>query len=101
MHVFKPKRVRDGKRWASSLWSGRYRPDPSSKWTTVPLHVRQKDVAERKLAEIVHREERRRHGLLNDEVEVSSAAKQLAEHLTDFERDLQARGRSPEYVRKV
>jgi integrase len=101
MHVFKQKRAKGNRTWTSAFWKGRYRLNGDEKWTTVPLHVRQKDVAERKLSEIVQREERRRHGLLNDEVEVSAAAKGLADHLLDFERDLQTRGRSSEYIRKV
>ncbi len=101
MHVFKPKRFKNGKRWTSAFWSGRYRVVPSEKWTTTPLRVRQRDVAERKLAEIVRREERRAHGLLNDEVELAAASKPFADHLADFERDLIARGRSAEYIRKV
>lgn len=101
MHVFKPKRRKGGKKWTSAFWSGRYRFNGSGKWATVALRVRQRDVAERKLAELVNRQERRLNGLLNDEVEVSAAARPLADHLLDFERDLQARGRSPDYIRKV
>jgi len=101
MHVFKPKRLKSGKRWTSQYWSGRYRLAGDTGWTTVALRVRQKDVAERKLAEIVNREERRRQGMLTDEAEASAAARPLAEHLDDFERDLVARNRSKSYICKV
>ncbi len=101
MHVFKPKRLKDGKRRTSTFWSGRYRFQDDPGWTTVALRVRQKDVAERKLAEIVYREERRRQGMLLDEVEAGAASRPLTAHLDDFERDLVARGRSKDYIRKV
>jgi len=101
VHVFKPKRKKGAKRWTSQFWSGRYKLPGDATWTTVPLRVRQKDVAERKLAEIVNREERRRQGMLVDEVEAGAAARPLSEHLDDFERDLKARGRAKDYVRKV
>ncbi len=101
MHVFKPKRVKDGKRWMSEYWSGRYRLEGDIGWTTVSLRVRQKEVAERKLAELVNREERRRQGMLVDEVEAGAASRPLTDHLADFERDLSARGRSKDYIRKI
>lgn len=101
MHVFKPKRKKAGKRWTSEFWSGRYRLPGDPGWTTVALRVRQKDVAERKLTEIVNRAERRRHGMLVDEHEAGAASRLLTDHLDDFERDLIARGRSKDYIRKV
>lgn len=101
MHVFKPKRMKNGKRWTSQFWSGRYRLEGDLAWTTVPLRVRQKEVAERKLAEVVNREERKRQGMLTDEVEASAAGRPLAEHLREYERDLMARNRAPGYIRKV
>ena len=101
MHVFKPKRMKNGKRWTSQYWSGRYRLDGDLTWTTVALRVRQKEVAERKLAEIVNREERKRQGMLTDEVETSAAGRPLAEHLEEYEQDLLARNRATGYIRKV
>ncbi len=101
MHVFKPKRMKDGKRWTSEFWSGRYRLSDDPRWTTVSLQVRQRDVAMRKLAEIVHREERRQQGMLVDEVEAGAASRPLPGHLDDFEQDLFARGRSKSYICKV
>lgn len=101
MHVFKPKRMKDGKRWTSQYWSGRYRLEGDEGWTTVSLRVRQKDVAERKLAEIVNRAERERQGMLTDGLEAKAASRPLAEHLGDFEQDLIARKRSKGYIRKV
>lgn len=101
MYVFKPKRTKSGKRWTSQYWSGRYKLADDANWTTVSLKVRQRDVAERKLAEIVHREERRRQGMLTDEAELAAAGRPLLEHLDEFERDLQARNRSKGYIRKL
>jgi len=95
VHVFKPKRMKNGKRWISEYWSGRYRLPGDPSWTTIALRVRQKDVAERKLTEIVNREERRQQGMLVD------AARPLSGHLEDFEQDLVARGRSKSYICKV
>jgi len=95
--VFKPARTRNGKRIRSSLWSGRYRLDGMTKPRTVPLGVRDKRVAEAKLAEVVKEAEQEAQGILVPREIREAAACRLSEHLAEWEAELRSKGRAERY----
>lgn len=69
--------------------------------TEVSLGTPDKQVAQKRLAEIVAEKERERAGIIAPKLQRESAQKPLAAHLTDFVADLYALGRSKAYVRHI
>ena len=99
MHVFKRKRKVNGKTIASKNYSGRYRLDGDFASTTISLNTNDKQVAQKKLQEIVYEKERELAGLIAPKLERVSAERPLCEHLSDFKADLRAKGRTEKYIR--
>ena len=98
-HVFKRKRKRDGKTVTDRNYRGRYRLDGDYALTEVTLNTRDKQVAEKRLRDIVQEKERERMGLIAPKLERESAEKPLAEHLVEFVADLKAKGRTEKYIK--
>ena len=98
LHVFKRKRKKKGKTIADRNYSGRYRLDGDFAATTVALYTTDKQVAQKKLREIIQEKERERAGLIAPKLERVSAERPLAEHLKEFSADLNARGRTEKYI---
>lgn len=99
--VFKPSRLRDGKRVRSRLYWGQYRLSPGEPIRRVSLGTSDKRVAERRLDEIVCEIERERAGIVAPRLVREAAAKAVLDHLGDALKDMRSRGRSEGYVRKV
>jgi integrase len=96
--VFKPSRVKNGKRVVSRLYSGRYRRPGQSKMTTVALHVSDKQAAEEKLRAIIRDLERQEMGIgvpkrIRDAAECS-----IHDHVKNYCADLRARNRDGKYI---
>ena len=101
-HVFKPRRRNpSGKVVAGRIYRGRFRIKGDFAITEVSLETTDKQVAEKKLAEIVSEKERERAGLLAPKMQRESAKQPLLVHLTDFVADLTTLGRSEIYRRQV
>lgn len=101
MHVYKPVRVRSGKRVRGRVWRGRYRVSGDAKLTDVSLGTVDKRVADQRLRELVERVERERAGIIAPKLMRDSAQRGLLEHLADLVRDLKARGLSAAYVYRL
>jgi integrase/recombinase XerC len=100
-HVYKPKRIRGGKRIVNRLYRAKYRIDGEAKIHDVPLGVCDKQVAEQKLAAIVRDCEKEKCGLIPSHSVRDNLQKPLTEHLCDYVADLQAQGRNSRHIRQV
>lgn len=99
--VFKPSRIKNGKRVRSRIYWGQYRLDPDDPITRLSLRTNDKRVAEKRLSEIVHELELERSGVIAPRSFRSASSQAVSEHLKDFVADLESRGRSADYIRKV
>ncbi len=96
--LYRPKRMRDGKRIVSRLYSARIRIDGERKILNIPLGVSDKQVAQEKLRLLVQEKEKELHGLLSPRAIRDAAQVPLLNHLQDFIGDLRAKGRNEQYI---
>ena len=96
--IFKPKRMRDGKRVVSRLYSLRLRLDGESEIATISLGVSDRQVADEKARKIVQEREKELHGLIPPKPLRDAAQATLNLHVNDFISDLKAKGRNEQYV---
>jgi len=101
IHVYKHKRKVDGKTITSRTYRGRYRLDGEFAVTEVALGTGDKQVAEKKLREIVKEKEQERAGIIAPKLQLVSAKKRLEDHLSDFLGDLEIQGRNVDYVNRI
>ena len=92
-HVFKPSRIVNGKRVVAKCYSGRYRLSDEDRATQVPLGVTDKQAAISKLREIVRSKELETQGLLAPKIQIETASMPVGELVTEWLRDLRAKGR--------
>ena len=97
-NLYRPKRLRNGKRITSRLYSARIRVEGERQIKTVPLGVSDKQVAQEKLRRLVQEMERELHGLIPAKAMRDAAQEPLKRHLKDFIGDLRAKGRNQKYV---
>ena len=101
-HVYKPRRRnKAGRTEAGRIYRGRFRLKGEFAITEVSLETSDKQVAEKKLAELVSEKERERAGLLAPKLHRESAKKLLVQHVEEFIADLTTLGRSAIYRRLV
>lgn len=100
-HIYKHKRKAGGKTVVSRTYRGRYRLDGDFAMTEVTLGTGDKQVAEKKLREIVKEKEQERAGIIAPRLQRTSAVKPLNEHLSDFLGDLKIQGRNKDYMNRV
>jgi integrase len=98
--VFKPKRRVKGKVVTSRLYSGRYQL-PDGRVKTVPLKVTDKQVAEKKLEQIVKEQEWEMAGIIAPKAIRESAKKTTEVHLGDFLTRLATLGRDQKYCQNL
>src|SRR6266542_560706 len=73
--VYRPSRVKDGRRVIGRMYRAKYRLDPRDKIKDVPLHTNDKQVAQQKLRKILEEEQARTGGIYSaEETERSGAA---------------------------
>jgi integrase len=99
--VYKPSRVKNGRRVVARMYRGKYRLDPREKLKDVALHTNDKQVAEQKLRKIVQDEQREREGLIAPQYQREAAATPLLIHIKDFVADRRAVGCDEKYVREL
>ena len=100
-NIYKPRRKKNGRTVVSRTYRGRYRLDGQFAITEVALGTSDKQVAQRKLQDIIKDAELERAGIIAPKVQRHSAARPMSEHLADFIEDLDALGRSPVYIRLI
>src|SRR5438874_2150193 len=96
--VFKPRRRVCGKLRKARTFSGRYRLSGDLKLITVPLGVRDKEVAKEKLRRIVREEEHEREGLIGPKAEREAAKRPLEVYVEEYADSRRALGRDEKYV---
>jgi len=99
--IYKPKRMRGGKRVVSRLYSLRLRLDGESEITTIPLGVSDRQVADEKARKIVQEREKELHGLIPSRIQRDAAQASLDAHVKDFVCDLKAKGRNGQYISEM
>ena len=92
-YKYKPKRSR--------IYRARIQLDGETKLSDVSLHTSDKQVAERRLSELIEQREKERGGLRTPRRALDGSKKALADHLADYVRELARLGRDNEYVYNV
>jgi len=101
MRVYRRKRNRGGKVRQDRYYTGEHRFEGDERSGSFALKCTHKDVAERKLRELVEREEKRRAGLALPEEQVAAANRPLLDHLRAFIADHKARGQHFQHVQHL
>ena len=92
--IFKPK--------GSRVWRWRFRQSPEDgKILDVSLGTSDKQVAEKKRAELLREKEHERAGFIPPKATRDAAQRKLTEHLQDFLGDLRRRGKSEKYLANI
>lgn len=94
MNVFKPKRKENSRTVTRQYYSGRFRVSGDLKPTTVALHTRDKEIALRKLQQIVLEREKENLGMIPAASTRAALACPLVDHLKDFIREREQAGRT-------
>jgi integrase len=100
-YVFRPKRMIRGRKQTARLYSGRYRLDSEVRITEVPLKTSDKQVAEKKLNEIIREREREAAGIIAPKPIREAAKRDLRSHLEEFVERLLVLGRANKYVKNL
>jgi integrase len=100
-HVYKPSRLRDGKRIRSKSYRGRFKVLGGGELHDVPLKTTDRQVATQLLRKIVADAEREAAGILAPKRLRDASERPLAQHLQEYIEDLEAQGRDSEYVRHI
>src|SRR6266480_7095154 len=97
-YVIPGKKRQDGKR---SPYRGRFRLSPDEKFREVPLHTTDKQIARKRLREIVQEEADERAGFIRPKRQREAMQRRLLEHIEKFTAERYAIGRDEKYVREL
>src|SRR6266542_5001518 len=97
-YVIPGKKRKDGKR---SPYRGRFHLSPDEKFREVPLHTTDKQIARKKLREIVQEEQEERAGFIRPKKQREAMQRPLLEHVQTFIAERYAIGRREKYVREL
>ena len=96
--VYKPSRRKAGRRVRGRLWFGQYRLDGDVAVTRVPLKTADKQVARKRLDDIVRKLQQEREGLIAPAAMREAADSTLSELSALYTANLDSRGRSDHYI---
>ena len=96
--VYKPKRLINGKSVVSRLYRGRYRLDGQAKAKSVPLHTTDKQIAKKRLSEIVLELQQEQAGMIAPKLQRQASQTDLEIHTRDFLLEAGTRKRSAKYI---
>jgi integrase len=96
--VYKPSRLKNGKTVVGRLYRGRYRLDPHDRIKDIALHTNIKEVAEKRLTDIIREEQQEREGLIAPRHQREAVNRNLAEHVEDFIAERRSIRRDEKYV---
>jgi len=96
--VFKPSRIVDGKRVRSDCYSGRYAVSKGAKLITVPLNTPDKEIARKRLRDIMLEKQREQEGMIPSRSVRDAAAASLVRLVENYERELTGLGRVEKHV---
>ncbi|NQU09207.1 hypothetical protein HQ590_00330, partial [bacterium] len=89
------------KRKGRRLWRGRYRLRGQARTTEVPLYTSDRQVAEKRLRDIVCELDREAEGMIPRRSLREAAQRPLVDHLKDFVADLTARKKSDKHINNI
>lgn len=99
--VYKQKKKVKGKTITARYYRGRYRLDGDYEIIDIPLKTTDKQVAEKKLKELIQTKEQERAGIVAPKAQIKAAQKPLEEHLANYLDDLISLGRDDEYTARI
>jgi integrase len=99
--VYRPSRVKDGRRVVGRMYRGKYRLDPRDKIKDVALHTNDKQVAQQNLRKILENEQNERAGFIRPKREREAMERPLLKHIETFIAERYAVGRDKKYVREL
>jgi integrase len=99
LSVFKPSRRENGKRVISRFYVGQYSLEKGGEIVRVGLNTPDKEIAEKKLRDIVLEKQREREGLTSPRDFRDAAIRPLSAHLTDYAADLRAQERDTRHIK--
>ena len=97
-YVIPGKKRKDGKR---SPYRGRFCLSPDEKSREVPLHTTDKQIARKRLRELVQEEEDERAGFIRPKKQREAMQRPLLEHIETFIAERYSIGRDEKYVREL
>jgi integrase len=97
-YVIAGKKRKDGKR---SPYRGRFCLSPDEKFREVPLHTTDKQIARKRLRELVQEEEDERAGFIRPKKQREAMQRPLLEHIETFIAERYSIGRDEKYVREL
>ena len=97
-YVIPGKERKDGKR---SPYRGRFGLSPDEKLQEVPLHTTDKQIARKRLRELVQEEEDERAGFIRPKKQREAMQRPLLEHIETFIAEHYTIGRDEKYVREL
>jgi integrase len=98
-YVFKPSRVINGKRVKSDYWYGRYTLPPDPKVHQVPLNTPDKEIARKRLREVVLEAQREQEGIIAPKAIRDTSYAPMETLVAEYESDLKGRGLALTHVR--
>jgi integrase len=99
--VYRPSRVKDGRRVIGRMYRAKYRLDPRDKIKDVPLHTNDKQVAQQKLRKVLEEEQDEQAGFIRPKKQREAVRRPLLEHVETFIAERYAIGRDEKYVREL
>ena len=97
--IFRPSRLVNGKRVISRVFSGRYAIHKGGKIITVGLNTPDREVARKRLRDIVIEKQREAEGIVAPKAVRVAAGTQISHLVDDYEADLRGRELKPKHVR--
>ena len=99
--VYRPSRVKNGRRVVARMYRGKYRLDPREKIKDVPLHTNDKQVAQQKLRKILEEEQAEGAGFIRPKKQREAMERPLLKHIEAFIAERYTIGRDEKYVREL
>ncbi len=99
--IYKPKRLRNGKRSTGRLYRARVKLAGDSKVRDIALQVSDKQVAQQKLNKLVQELEHESAGLIPAKAEREAAQSPLLDLVSEYVNELTVLGRSADHLRHV
>src|SRR6266480_4665448 len=91
--VYRPSRLKDGRRVVGRMYRGKYRLDPRERIKDVPLHTNDKQVAQQKLRKLLEEEQNERAGFIRPRKQREAVQRPLLAHIENFIAERYAIGR--------
>src|SRR5436190_23617165 len=99
--VYRPSRVKNGRRVIGRMYRGKYRLDPRERIKDVPLHTNDKQVAQQKLRKMLEEEQAERAGFIRPKKQREAKQRPLLENVETFIAEGYTIGRDEKYVREL